>query len=70
MRWYVQFWKEKYTKYGLGLGVNSMEGFEAINFMTKRTICDHYLNPFRNICDQTMVRLVMNYINHNHDVVQ
>ena len=46
-----------------------MEGFEAVNFMTKRTICDHS-NCRGNICAQTMVRLVMNYMNHNHNIVQ
>lgn len=70
MRWYYpSILKKTYSKYGLGLGIYSMEGFEAINFMTKRTIRDHS-NRRGNICAQTMVRMVMNYMNHNHDVVQ
>ena len=68
VRWYFpKLLKRTYNKYGLGLGVFSMEGFEAINYMTKRFIRDH-TNRRGNICFQTMVRIVLTYINHDHDV--
>ena len=44
-----------------------MEGFEAINYMTKQFIRDH-TNRRGNICFQTMVTIVLTYINHDHDV--
>ena len=42
LRFYVpDILKKTYNKYGLGLGVYTMEGFESINYMTKRTICNN-----------------------------
>ena len=41
LRWYFpQFLKRTYLKYGLGLEIHTMEGFEAINYMIKRLIYD------------------------------
>ena len=59
--------KRTYQKYGLGLGIYTMEGFEAINYLTKRLICDH-TNRRGNICAQTMVRIVFAYKNYEHNV--
>ena len=68
MRWYfVALLKRTYAKFDLGLGAFSKEGFEAINYMTKRIIRDHS-NRRGNICAQTMVRIVLAYVNHVHDV--
>ena len=42
IRWnFSQLLRRKYHKYGLGLRVCSMEGFEAINYMSKISIRDH-----------------------------
>ena len=65
--YFPQILKKTYRKYGLGLGIFTMEGFEAINYFTKRMIRDH-TNRKGNICAQTMVRIVFAYQNHNHDV--
>ena len=59
--------KKTYNKYGLGLGVYTMEGFESINYMTKRLIRNNS-NRRGNICKQTMVRIVHKYMNHTHNV--
>ena len=44
-----------------------MEGFEAINYLTKCMICDD-ANRKGNICAQTLLRIVFAYKNYNHDV--
>ena len=59
--------KKNYNKFGLGLGVYTMEGFESIDYMTKRLIRNNS-NRRGNICKQTMVRIVHKYMNHTHNV--
>ena len=63
----VTILKRTYSKYGIGLGVFTMEGFEAINVSTKRLLCNHS-NHHGNVCVQAMVRMTHQFINHNHDV--
>ena len=68
VRWYFPaIARRTYSKYGLGIGVFTMEGFEAINYMTKRLIRDH-TNRRGNICAQTMVRIVMVFMTFEHSV--
>ena len=69
LRWYFpQILKRTYSKYGLGLGIYTMEGYEAINYTTKHLICDH-TNRWGNACSQTMVQIVMTYMNNDHNIV-
>ena len=44
-----------------------MEGFEAINFATKRLLRNH-CNHRRIVCQQTMIKIVHKYKNHHHNV--
>ena len=68
LRWHFpEIAKRTYSKYGLGVGIFTMERFEAINYMTKQLIRDH-TNRKGNICAQTMIRIVMVYMSHNHNV--
>ena len=65
--YFVAILKITYRKYGLGLGVFTMEGFEAINYSTKQ-ILRNRSNHRGNICAQSMVHMVNKYSNHYHDV--
>ena len=65
--YFVAILKITYRKYGLGLGVFTMEGFEAINYSTKQ-ILRNRSNHRGNICAQSMVHMVNKYTNHYHDV--
>ena len=65
--YFPQILKRTYRKYGLGLGIFTMEGFEAVNYLTKHMIRDH-TNRKGNICTQTLVRIVFAYKNYNHGV--
>ena len=65
--YFPEILKKTYNKYGLGLGVYTMEGFESINYMTKRLIRNNS-NRRGNICKQTMVWIVHKYMNHTHNV--
>ena len=47
----------------------TMEGFEAINFATKRSLQNH-CNHRGNVCQQTMVKIVHKYKNHHHNVCE
>ena len=68
VRWYFpQLLKRTYKKYGLGLGVFTMEGFEAMNYFTKKIIRDH-TNRKGNVCYQKMARIVLWYTNQEHNV--
>jgi len=44
-----------------------MEGFEAINYVTKRIIRNHS-NRRGNVCAQSMIKTVVTYINKRYDV--
>ena len=65
--YFVPILKRTYAKYQLGLGVFSMEGFEAINFVTKKMLRNHS-NHRGNVCEQKMVKVVHRYMNHSHNV--
>ena len=65
--YFPQILKRTHRKYGIGLGIFTMEGFEAINYLSQGMICD-YTNWKGNFCTQTLVRIVFAYKNHNHNV--
>ena len=68
VKWYFpQILKRTYNNYGLGLGIYTMEGFESINYMTKRLIRDH-TNRRGNICAQTLIKITMLYITNDQSV--
>ena len=68
--WYLpEIVKTVYHKYGLGPGIFTMEGFEAINFSTK-TVLRNKSNHKGNVCSQTLIQLVSEYMNFEHDVEQ
>ena len=59
--------RQTYNKYSLGLGVYTMEGFEAINYFTKRILRNHS-NHKGNVCSQSMAKITLVYMTHVHDV--
>ena len=68
LRWYFPaILRQTYCKYGLGIGIYTMEGFEAINYFTKRMLRNHS-NRKGNVCSQSMTKIVLAYMTHVHDV--
>ena len=65
--YFVPIVKRTYARYQLGLRVFKMEGFKAINFVKKISLRNHS-NHRGNVCEQTMVKVVHRYMNHDHDV--
>ena len=68
VKWYFpQILRQTYGKYGLGLGIYTMEGFEAINYMAKRVIRNGS-NRCGNICAQTMIKITTVYMSFDYSV--
>ena len=68
VKWYFpQILRQTYGNYGLGLGIYTMEGFKAIDDMTKRVICDGS-NCRGNICASTMIKITTVYMPFDYSV--
>ena len=56
-----------YRKHGIGLGVFSMEGFEAKNSKSKTAI-RRQSNSKGNLCTQTTLYLLKEFVFHKHNI--
>ena len=70
VKWYfLQILRQTYGKYGIVLGIYTMEGFEAINYMTKRVIRDGS-NCRGDIFAQTMIKITKVYMLFDYSVLE
>ena len=68
MRWeFLRMLEKYYKKHKIGLGVFSMEGFEAKNSKSKTAIRQRS-NCKGNVCQQSTLYLLRSFVHHRHDI--